>query len=727
MDFFLFDGRGILLYFTRPSLCSIIIFTKFSLKRYVYRCREGTRYMKRSETIKLRFMAISFLLLIGFFVGPLRADTKSTSLDSAQLEAISDEVMEVVVPKPTKDSLQYEKPLSFDYLPYAFRTDRYYSIGTAFAISPSEFLSAAHVMNIGEGSQFKEVLLRDKEGKVYFIDKILKYSLNRDFVVFSVRDITVKRFLQVNMNPRLNQKVYAVGNALGQGIVIRDGLYTSSTPEDVAGEWKWIRFSAAASPGNSGGPLLDEDGKVIGIVLRKSPNENLNYAVPIAEVMNAKKNTAVVQTKMKYNLDNMDMTKTTTIKEEISLPKTYGELSREVDRIVRQSYKATLKDFFAENRDAIFPRSPGSTQLFYKNIDATFPHFIMKGKDSNWDTYRPKDMKDAELGNNGHLAYGTVGSIVFLSIQKPDEVSLDKFYGDSKLFMDLVLKGIDLSRQLGPDKNKITSMGNAVEDYTFADSYGRNWMVRTWLSEYNDKKIVVFSLPVPNGFVVMMKADATGKIDRELIPDLKALSDFIYVSYRGTFKEWREFLSVKKLLPPIFSTLDISPGNNQMLQFKSSRLALSCSSDMMNISDKSELRLDFSYFPERGRTVWDIGRIWVGEDKHHSIGYTVYRNMKPSKELGDQYQSRWKDMTEQRFPYNRSTFYQDRSTIISAMYSRNKSTQKEDTLSGSVLYGVSFVKQGIVDQKEMETKLEMFMRNLIIYEGNSVYPERSEK
>jgi serine protease Do len=674
--------------------------------------------MKRSRNVQLGFMVVFFLLLSGF-AGSLRADTKGTSLDSLQLDAISDAVMEVVVPKPTKDSLQYEKTLSFDYLPYAFRTDKYYSIGTAFAIGPSEFLSAAHVMNIGGGSQFKEVLLRDKEGKVYAIDKILKYFLNRDFVVFSLRDITAKRVLRINMNPRLNQKVYAVGNALGQGIVIRDGLYTSDTPEDVAGEWKWIRFSAAASPGNSGGPLLDEDGNVIGIVLKKSPNENLNYAVPIAEVMNARKNTAVVQTRMKYSLENMDMTKTTTIKEEISLPKTYGELNREVDKIARQSYNATLKDFLVENKDTIFPRGSGSTQLFYKTINATFPHFIMKGKDGNWDAYRPKEMKNADLGNNGRLAYGTIGNLVFLSIQKPDEISLEKFYSDSKLFMDLMLKGIDFSRQLGPDKIKITSMGNSFEDNKFTDFYGRIWMVRTWLSEYDDKKIVVFSLPVPDGFIVMLKSDATGKVDRELIPDLKALSDFIYVSYSGTFKAWREFLSMKKLLPPIFSTLDIRSENNQVLRFKSSRLYLSCSSDMMNISDESDLRLDFSYFPEQGKTVWDISRIWVGEDKHHDIGYTVFRNMKPSKELGDQYQSRWKDMTEQRFPYNRSAFYQDRTTIISAMYGRNSILPKEDKMSDSVMYGVSFAKQGIVDQKEMETKLEMFMRNLVIYEGNS--------
>jgi len=46
----------------------------------------------------------------------------------------------------------------------------------------------------------------------------------------------------------------AVGNALAKALLIRDGLYTSATAEEQDGAGKWIRFSAAASPGNSGGP-----------------------------------------------------------------------------------------------------------------------------------------------------------------------------------------------------------------------------------------------------------------------------------------------------------------------------------------------------------------------------------------------------------------------------------------------------------------------------------------
>ena len=661
-------------------------------------------------------LVVLFQYLIGCAGFP-GTTSKGTSMDSPVMDVISDAVYEAVVPKPAKDSLQYEKPLPMDLLPYSIRTDKYYSVGTAFAISPSEFVSAAHVMNLGSGSQFKEVFLRDKKGEVYSIDKILKYSKNRDFIVFSLRNAKARRFLQVNKNPRLNQKVYAVGNALGEGIVIRDGLYTSDTPEEEAGEWKWIRFSAAASPGNSGGPLLDQNGKVIGIVLRKSPSENLNYAVPIVEVINANIKEAVIQAKIRYVLDNMDMTKRETLKKEIPLPTTYEELDSELNAIMAQFSNKLLKDLLAENGDAIFPRGQGSNRLLHKSYDAVFPHLIMKGKDGNWDAYYPKETRDADLGNNGRLTYGTLGSTVFMYIRKPDDIPLETFFGDSKLFMDLILKGGGRYREIGPEEIKIISMGSAFEDYRFTDSYGRIWMVRTWLIEYDDRKVVTFSLPVPGGYIIMMRTDETGSVDQGDIPDLKVLSDFIYVSYYGSFKDWREFLTMKDLLPRIFSTIDIHIEDNERFRFKSARLSLFYSPNIMKISDNSDLRLDFSYFEEQGRTVWDISNIAIGEEKYNQIGYAVSRMMKPQKELGDQYQSSWEDVVERRFPYNRSAYYKDKVTIISTTYDGSSKSGKGEAPSRSIQYTVGFIKQGNVDQKEMEAKLEMFMRNLVVYEN----------
>jgi hypothetical protein len=301
-------------------------------------------------------------------------------------------------------------------------------------------------------------------------------------------------------------------------------------------------------------------------------------------------------------------------------------------------------------------------------------------------------------------------------IRKPDDVPLETFYGDSKLFMDLILKGGGRYREIGPESIKITSMGRAFEDYRFTDSYGRIWMVRTWLIEYNDRKVVTFSLPVPGGCIVMMRTDQTGSADQGDIPDLKVLSDFTYVSYFGTFKEWREFLSMKDLLPSLLSTLDIQIKNNEVFRYKSKRLSLSYGPDIMNISNNSDLRLHFGYFQEQGRTVWDITEIGIAEDKYKQSGYTVSRMMKPPKELGDEYQNHWENMVEGRFPYNRSAYYKDKVTIISTTYNQGSKLEKGGASSGSVLYTVGFIKEGSIDQKEMEAKLELFMRNLVVYE-----------
>ena len=84
----------------------------------------------------------------------------------------------------------------------------------------------------------------------------------------------------------IGDAVLTVGNALGSGIVVRSGSLTSFTPEEMEGRWKFIRFTAPASPGNSGGPLVDKTGRVAGVVVRRSDAENLNYAVPIEELDN---------------------------------------------------------------------------------------------------------------------------------------------------------------------------------------------------------------------------------------------------------------------------------------------------------------------------------------------------------------------------------------------------------------------------------------------------------
>src|SRR3546814_1836346 len=84
------------------------------------------------------------------------------------------------------DPLSYEKPLPLDLLPFQQRNDKYYSIGTAFSIGGGRYVTAAHVLMTGANSLWGPPALRDNGGKVYAIDKIVKFSMQQDFVVFTL-------------------------------------------------------------------------------------------------------------------------------------------------------------------------------------------------------------------------------------------------------------------------------------------------------------------------------------------------------------------------------------------------------------------------------------------------------------------------------------------------------------------------------------------------------------
>lgn len=194
-------------------------------------------------------------------------------------------VFEIVIPRIEDKDIVYEEALPEHLLPFKLRKSPYRGVGTAFAIAPNRFVSAAHVFDLHRPSLVAPAALRDTEGKIYAIDKILRYSQHRDLIEFSLKN--APKFvepLKIAKTSRMGQSVFTVGNALGDGIVTRSGYITSFTPESVDGEWNDIRYSAPASPGNSGGPLLNKSLEVLGVVVRRTQNENLNFGIPIAEL-----------------------------------------------------------------------------------------------------------------------------------------------------------------------------------------------------------------------------------------------------------------------------------------------------------------------------------------------------------------------------------------------------------------------------------------------------------
>jgi len=676
------------------------------------------------KRVKIIFLSLIIIILSIMLVN---ADNSMKKLSYSKTKLVYESVYEVVIKKPfdnpyTKekkekegrkdeirlDPLVYEEELPWDVLPYTFRIDEYYSIGTAFAISNDTFLSAAHVFNLDRKMLWDDLYLRDKDGNIYEIDKILKYSNHRDFVLFTAKNLKSSKYMNINKSYSLNSTVFAVGNAFGEGIVIRNGLLNSETKETEEGEWDYLRFSAAASPGNSGGPLLNEKGDIIGIVLRKSEDENLNYALPISEVLNAKDNTAVFHkfgsyllliTSKKYGPEKYD--------KEIKLPMDYKELREIMVNIEFERCKEMLRNLNEKYKDTLFPNGEGSYNLFHRSYNVFFPEMAAENEDDGvWSTYYPKEIKESQLENNGLLRYGAMANLLVYNYKRPDDVALKNIYDDSKYFMDSFLKGYPLTRNFGNKSIRILSLGDACERYVHEDRYGRKWIVEKWLLEFGNSKILSFSLPTPEGRCGIMFIDDINDIDLYYVIDSYEYINYIYYSYYGTFKQWDEFFKNQKYLPKLFENYKFSYSNDNIV-LNSNRFNVSYNNDLFKISDDSFMVLKTYHYKDKEKVVWDITGATFWEDKNDNNFFTVIRSTQPEKSLPEDYHNYWSDMIENKYPYNCEPYTDSGDTCISYLQKDYINIDLEKRKKLDVIYTISVIMEGKIDNAVIKNKFDL--------------------
>jgi serine protease Do len=106
------------------------------------------------------------------------------------------------------------------------------------------------------------------------------------------RDVAALRAAAADLEPaapgdssavRPGELVIAVGNPLGFAGALSTGVVHSVAPIPGMGGQQWIRADVRLAPGNSGGPLADASGRVIGI--NTAILDGLGIAVPVNEAL----------------------------------------------------------------------------------------------------------------------------------------------------------------------------------------------------------------------------------------------------------------------------------------------------------------------------------------------------------------------------------------------------------------------------------------------------------
>jgi S1-C subfamily serine protease len=85
---------------------------------------------------------------------------------------------------------------------------------------------------------------------------------------------------------RIGEKVIAMGNPLGLSFSVTEGIVSAKGRIIKRGSAGLIQIDAPVNPGNSGGPLLNTQGNVVGIVNAKLQGyEGIGFAIPSAVVV----------------------------------------------------------------------------------------------------------------------------------------------------------------------------------------------------------------------------------------------------------------------------------------------------------------------------------------------------------------------------------------------------------------------------------------------------------
>lgn len=596
-------------------------------------------------TIAGRLRAV--LLAVSTITATLATLAAPRTADAAALtpelqKQVRSATFEVVMHKPAMDSVTYEKPLPLELLPFAERNDAYWPLGTAFAMAPDTFVTAAHVLIAGVGSQFGVPAIRDTEGRVYTIDRVMKFALQEDYAVFTVSGAPAVTAFAVSTTPAIDDPVFAVGNALGEGVVIRDGLLTSLTPEAQDGRWKWLRFSAAASPGNSGGPLLDAAGRVIGVVAAKSPNENLNYALPIEQVLKGSDKAAVMDSRESFGIPKLlQGTIVAEFRDTFALPLPFPEFARSFRAAFLKYFREQQAKLLTAEAASIFPHDSAKLlATLYQSFD---PSLMTQDDDRSWDAHSCSgtEVPLPEDGRVWHCADASAAGL--FRVEYPRTAPDEHRYRDSREFMDLLLKGVKTPRMIGTQSVRITSLGPAREESVLRDHYGRIWQQRIWSLGYADAYVVVLALPTPDGYVGLMSGTPTALADT-VTELLRFLTDYFYLTYTGSLPQWRAFLDRRELRPALFDHITLNYDLQTGLRFVSPRLQLA-TGNLLPLTADSTLDLEMAYMMDQGKVTWDVGGVVVAQDRERKTWFGAYRQPPPAEDAGREARERWEHMS----------------------------------------------------------------------------------
>ncbi len=173
------------------------------------------------------------------------------------------------------------------------------SVGSGVIIDEEGYiLTNFHVI---ERASRVQVKLND--GREFEAEPVMYASGRSDIALLKILTETPEKFPAIKLaddgDLLLGETVMALGNPFGLGGSVSRGILSSKSRRPVNDDERlgiedWLQTDAAVNPGNSGGPLVNLDGKLIGINVAiysgggaRLPAQGISFAIPVKRVREA--------------------------------------------------------------------------------------------------------------------------------------------------------------------------------------------------------------------------------------------------------------------------------------------------------------------------------------------------------------------------------------------------------------------------------------------------------
>jgi len=149
------------------------------------------------------------------------------------------------------------------------------SQGTGFIIDKEGYIvTNYHVM---ENAKSARIITYDSETHQV---SLIGYDNTLDIALLKISGDFEELKFSDSDDVQIGEKVIAIGNPLGLQFSVSEGIVSATDRQGPSGTNSYIQTDTALNPGNSGGPLINTEGKVIGINNFKiSGGESIGFAL----------------------------------------------------------------------------------------------------------------------------------------------------------------------------------------------------------------------------------------------------------------------------------------------------------------------------------------------------------------------------------------------------------------------------------------------------------------